>query len=62
MAWANAMFAGKEDLAVLVNSDQLFPRTTCLLPSNGEETRRGWHCIFAPMPHLCTFNDDQVRL
>lgn len=60
IAWANAILEGRDDVAVVVNTQTLFPRTKCVIASNGQESRSGWPCIFAPMPHLCAFDDSQV--
>lgn len=61
LAWANAIVAGRNDLSVVVNTDKFYSLTKCNVTSNGVETRGGWPCIFAAMPHLCTFDDEQVR-
>eukprot|EP00903_Cladosiphon_okamuranus_P007627 g7396.t1 len=59
LAWANAILEGRDDVAIVVNTEELFPRTRCVVASNGQETRSGWPCIFAPMPHLCAFDTNQ---
>ncbi|CBN75391.1 hypothetical protein Esi_0090_0082 [Ectocarpus siliculosus] len=59
IVWANAMMAGRQDLAVVVRTDEWFPRTICNVTSYGEETR-GWPCFFAEVPHLCAFDADQM--
>ncbi|CAM9674084.1 unnamed protein product [Ectocarpus fasciculatus] len=58
IVWANALMAGRQDLSVVVRTDEWFPRTICNVTSNGEETR-GWPCFFAEVPHLCAFDADQ---
>lgn len=61
LAWTHAILVeGNNDLSVIANTPSLFARTTCEAASNGLETRGGWPCIFAEMPHVCTFDDSQV--
>ncbi|CAN0505506.1 unnamed protein product, partial [Ectocarpus sp. 12 AP-2014] len=57
LAWGNAIFQGHNDLAVIVNTNELFSRTKCDVASNSVETGVGWSCVFAPMPHLCDFDE-----
>lgn len=60
LAWATAIVAGRNDLSVIVNTDKFYSQTKCDVASNGVETRGEWPCIFAPIPHLCAFDDEQV--
>eukprot|EP00903_Cladosiphon_okamuranus_P007629 g7398.t1 len=59
LAWAAAIVEGRNDLSIIVNTDKFYSLTKCDVASNGVETRGGWPCIYAPMPHLCTFDDEQ---
>ncbi|CAM9522581.1 unnamed protein product, partial [Ectocarpus sp. 12 AP-2014] len=59
VAWANAIVQGHNDLAVIVNTSDLFSRTKCEITSNSVETGVGWPCFFAPMPHLCDFDEQK---
>eukprot|EP00903_Cladosiphon_okamuranus_P007625 g7394.t1 len=59
LAWANSIVERKNDMSVILSARAFFPRTTCNATSNGAELRGGWHCVFAPMPHLCAFNEEQ---
>ncbi|CAM9473235.1 unnamed protein product [Ectocarpus sp. 13 AM-2016] len=56
LAWGNSIFQGHNDLALIVNTNQLFSRTKCDVASNSVEMGVGWSCVFAPMPHLCDFD------
>lgn len=60
MKWMEARINGNSDVAVIASTEVLFNRTTCKEASNGKETRAGWPCIFAEMPHLCYFDDEKV--
>ncbi|CAM9804238.1 unnamed protein product [Ectocarpus sp. 8 AP-2014] len=59
LAWGNAIFQGHNDVAVVVNTHKLFSRTKCDVASNSVETGVGWSCVFAPMPHLCDFDEHE---
>ncbi|CAN0316971.1 unnamed protein product [Ectocarpus sp. 6 AP-2014] len=59
VAWANSIVQGHNDLSVIVNIDEFFSRTKCDVTSNSVETGRGWPCFFAPMPHLCDFDEQK---
>ncbi|CAM9619263.1 unnamed protein product [Ectocarpus fasciculatus] len=59
LVWANAILEGRNDASVITQTGRYFSRTTCDVESNGVETRGGWHCIFAPVPHLCAFDSDK---
>lgn len=60
LAWVYARIRGNSDIGVIVNTQAFFARTKCDVASNGVETRGGWPCIFTEMPHLCTFDNEQV--
>ncbi|CAM9245302.1 unnamed protein product [Ectocarpus sp. 13 AM-2016] len=57
LAWGNAILQGHNDLAVIVNTNKFFSKTKCDVASNSVETGVGWSCVFAPMPHLCNFDE-----
>lgn len=57
--WIDAILEGRDDVAVVLDTDQLFRWTTCSSASNGTETGHGWPCVFAPVPHLCMFHSRQ---
>ncbi|CAM9879742.1 unnamed protein product [Ectocarpus sp. 8 AP-2014] len=59
LVWANAILEGRNDASVITQTGRYFSRTTCDVESNGVETRGGWHCIFAAVPHLCAFDSDK---
>lgn len=60
IAWAHAIVAERNDVAIVLGASH-FEGISCAVPSNGTVSEGGWHCLFAPMPHLCTFVDDTVR-
>ncbi|CAM9383799.1 unnamed protein product [Ectocarpus sp. 6 AP-2014] len=59
LVWANAILEGRNDASVITQTGRYFSRTTCDVESNGVETRGGWNCIFAAVPHLCAFDSDK---
>lgn len=58
--WAHAMAVGRHDLAIVLGLP-LFRGINCAGASDGAASKGGWRCLFAPMPHLCTFDDEMVR-
>ncbi|CAN0221093.1 unnamed protein product [Scytosiphon promiscuus] len=56
LAWASSVVEDHGDLALIVPAARLFPRTKCDGASQGAETRSGWYCMYADVPHLCTFS------
>ncbi|CAN0100176.1 unnamed protein product, partial [Sphacelaria rigidula] len=47
-----------EDIALVIDPHQL-DHVACGDDSEGNKTV-GWSCLFEPMPHLCTFDNDTM--
>lgn len=48
------------DIAVIIADDQM-RYVECDTQSLGQAST-GWGCLFLPMPHLCTFPTDEVKI
>ncbi|CAM9212405.1 unnamed protein product, partial [Ectocarpus sp. 13 AM-2016] len=59
LLWTTAILEGRNDIAIIGNTDVWFPGTTCGVTSNGVRTRPGWSCIFSAAPHVCVFDTEQ---
>ncbi|CAM9127186.1 unnamed protein product, partial [Ectocarpus sp. 4 AP-2014] len=59
LLWTTAILEGRNDIAIIGNTDVWFPGTTCGVTSNGVRTRPGWSCIFSATPHVCAFDTEQ---
>lgn len=60
-AWVYAIAVEDwRDLGVIITSDQM-NHLECSRESRGHASI-GWDCIFTPMPHLCIFDSDEVRV
>ncbi|CAM9255484.1 unnamed protein product [Ectocarpus sp. 12 AP-2014] len=59
LLWTTAILEGRNDIAIIGNTDVWFPGTTCGVTSNGVRTRPGWSCIFSAAPHVCAFDTEQ---
>lgn len=58
-AWVYALSVEKwSDMTVVVDENQM-KHLDCVQESSGE-AETGWDCLFAPMPHLCTFPSAEV--
>lgn len=59
-SWAAGILQGDSDLAVMLASEHALGSVRCPSQSDGAASL-GWSCLFRPMPHVCVFDNEEVR-